>query len=245
MSGCVHALLPMPLSVSVKLVMPSRAEAIQQAADEAVHTLQVAVWAAMPFDEVRSRVRKVVQDASDGEVHAALSALEKAGRTYRRPQSEEEKLRDPDGWYGPGQTIAYDVQEVPDREGGLALNLVIEDRVAATARAARDALRDLEATFGMLREEVAEILRAALEDHMKRRLDKVRLARLRQLPGHDLRFAAVYVYRSADDILGGLAWYDVSAGEEGPDSVPDVVRNWLRSEVHRSLAAGRTIKQAS
>jgi len=223
----------------------TRAEVIKRVARDAVHTLPVTVWAAMSFEDVRTRVRQVVGDASDAEVSEALTELEDAGLAYRRPQTEEERRRDPDGWYGPGQTAAYEIRELADPDGGLILQLVVEDQVTGTARASCDMLHDMNAMLGMGSEEVTKLLRKALREHMIRELEKVTISQIHQIPDHELHFAASYVYRDFDNIQTGAVWYDVPTGHTGPDSVPAVVKNLLRTKVHGELAVGGGAKQAS
>ena len=45
-----------------------------------------------------------------------------------------------------------------------------------------------------------------------------------------------YVYRDFDTIYTGVVWYDVPTGTTGPESLAAVVRNKMRTEVHRHLS---------
>jgi hypothetical protein len=216
----------------------NRAEGIRSAALDAIHTLPVTVWAAMSFEDIRTRVRQVVGDASDDEVRGALSELEQEGLAYRRPQTDEERQRDADGWYGPGQTLAYEIREVPDPNGALVFQLLVENQVSGAASASTEVLNDMHTMLGMQRSDVASILRRALREHAMHELKKMKLGEIRQLPEHDLRFSASYVYRDFDDVQVGAVWYDVPTSRTGPDTVPAVVKNRLRTEVHKRLAVG-------
>ena len=106
-----------------------RAKVIQDAADAAVHTLPATVWSAMSFEDIRAHVRRSMPDTSDDDLRAALAELEGEGRAYPLPQSEPERQRDPDGWYGPGQIASYEIEELPELNGGLVLQLVVGKRV--------------------------------------------------------------------------------------------------------------------
>lgn len=77
----------------------SRQDNIRAEAKGAVASLPNTVWAAMSFEDIRARVRRVIADATDDEVRTALAELEEDGSVHRRPQTPGERERDPDGWY--------------------------------------------------------------------------------------------------------------------------------------------------
>lgn len=102
-----------------------RKKKVHTEARRAVATLPNAVWAAISFEDIRARVRRVVDDASDQEIRRALDDLVNEGVVYRRPQTPTERERDRDGWYGGINLAEHEVeatkladwleQEAPER----------------------------------------------------------------------------------------------------------------------------------
>lgn len=138
-------------------------------------------------------------------------------------------------------SLLYEIRERPDPEGGLVLELIVEGERIATARASHEVLLQMQETLGMERAAVDAELRTALREHLKRPLQKVlALSIPREVPPQSLRFISEYTYRDLDVLHAGVIWYDVPANATGPESVPEVVRNKMRSEVHKQLTAGTT-----
>ncbi|HEX8436927.1 hypothetical protein [Archangium sp.] len=141
-------------------------------------------------------------------------------------------------------SLSFDIREVPDPEGGLVLKLLVEGDSIATARASADVLAQMQERLGMDRTAVAAELRLALREHIKKRFQKVlTFSKPIEEPSRPLRFHSEYTYRDLDSVDAGLVWYDVRAGETGPESVPEVVRNKMRSEVHKHLTSSTTTTQ--
>jgi hypothetical protein len=121
--------------------------------------------------------------------------------------------------------------------GDIVLSLFVENERFGTARASADVLDQMQQQLKCKREDVEADLRKALADLANKELAKVTLGAVEEVPPR-LRFVARYVYRDHRDISEGLVWYDVAAGETGPEEVPSLVRNRLRYAVHEQLAAG-------
>jgi hypothetical protein len=131
-------------------------------------------------------------------------------------------------------SLHFEIREVPDPEGGLRFELVVEGTRTARARASHDVLHDMHVMLGLRREEVANELREALRAVLTSQLEKVSVSEPTEDPDHPLKFRSRYTYRDFDDVSTGVVWYDVPAGTTGPE-LPAIVRNKMRHEVHRKL----------
>jgi hypothetical protein len=131
--------------------------------------------------------------------------------------------------------IQYEIGEVPDPEGGLVLELRVEGERLATARASADVLAQMTADFGTARDGMRTFLEETLLRSLKQQLGKVEVSQPKAIPAGGLRFVSRYVYRDFDTIHTGVVWYDVPLSTTGPENLAAVVRNKMRSEVHRLL----------
>jgi hypothetical protein len=131
--------------------------------------------------------------------------------------------------------IQYDIREIPDPEGGLVLELWVEGARGSTARASADVLAQMAADFGTARDGMRAFLEETLVRNFKQQLGKVELSPPKAIPAGGLRFVSRYVYRDFDTIYTGVVWYDVPASTTGPEDLAAVVRNKMRTEVHRLL----------
>jgi hypothetical protein len=131
--------------------------------------------------------------------------------------------------------LQYEIREIPDREGGLAFELLVEGSRLGRASASVDILADMHAMLGMDREAVATTLRTALVDYLKHQLATVTVSEPVEDSQRKLRFASRFTLRQGDHVQAGVVWYDVTESTTGPDSLPAVVRNKMRHEVHRKL----------
>ena len=144
-------------------------------------------------------------------------------------------------------SLVYEIREQPkERVGeGLVLELFVEGERVAIARASRETLEQMSQLLGMQRVAVAAELEKSLRAHLKSRLQKVpHLSKPVEDPSTPLRFISHYTYRRDRDehdegvvLEEGVVCYDVSAGEVGPESVPEIVRSRMRTEVHKHLTA--------
>jgi hypothetical protein len=133
------------------------------------------------------------------------------------------------------QALQYEIHDVPDPEGGLVIDLVAEGARLARAAASADILGDMQTMLGMDRASVAAELRAALLEYLKNQLATVTVSDPVEDPARKLRFKSRFTLRSGHQIHTGVVWYDVTESTTGPESLPAVVRNKMRHEVHRKL----------
>jgi hypothetical protein len=131
--------------------------------------------------------------------------------------------------------IQYEIGEIPDPEGGLVLELRVEGKRLAAARASADVLAQIAADFETPRDGMRTFLEATLVRSLKQQLGKVEVSQPKAIPAGGLRFVSRYVYRDSDTIHTGVVWYDVPLSTTGPENLAVVVRNKMRSEVHRLL----------
>ena len=109
------------------------------------------------------------------------------------------------------------------------------------SEAAQDALK---AQLGLGDDEILTILRQALTDELRGKLGVVSVAPPRELPDHPLCFQSYYLYRANAQIELGWVWYDVNESSTGPDACPAIVRNHMRTQVHRALTSAGTAARA-
>ena len=133
------------------------------------------------------------------------------------------------------QALHYEIREVPDPVGGLIIELSAEGTHLARATASAETLADLQSMLGMDRASVAAELRDSLLAYLKNQLAMVTVSDPIEDPTRNLRFRSQYVWRSGDQIQTGVVWYDVTDSTTGPETLPAVVRNKMRQEVHRKL----------
>jgi hypothetical protein len=131
--------------------------------------------------------------------------------------------------------IQYEIREIPDPQGGLVLELRVEGERLATARASADVLAQMAADFGTARDGMHTFLEETLVRSLKQQLGKVEVSKPKAIPAGGLRFVSRYVYRDLDTIHTGVVWYDVPLSTTRPEVLAAVVRNKMRSEVHRLL----------
>jgi hypothetical protein len=130
--------------------------------------------------------------------------------------------------------VDYEIHNVPDHGGGHDLTLTVEGEVVARAHIAASTLADL-ASIGLDHEAVLATVQTALTNALKTQQQFVVLGPLKQDDTRSLIFSASYAYRLRDEVSVGAVRYDVATGVAGPDAVPAVVRNAMRSAVHQHL----------
>lgn len=126
-----------------------------------------------------------------------------------------------------------EIRELSGALEGMQYGLFIDNERRATAGIDGEALSELVRLVDTTREEIAEDLKKALRDLFRNELDKVQIKKLTRNRG--LNFVAEYIYRALDEVQVGLVEYNVASGVTGPDSVPTIVRNKMRSKVHAQL----------
>lgn len=126
-----------------------------------------------------------------------------------------------------------EIKELDHPDGGLRLGLFIEGERRATASAGFDELAAMRQHLDKDREAVKDDLSEALDAWFGGELDKVVISDLNQQD--ELYYVAEYTYRAFDKIRAGHVWYDVEAGETGPDETPAVVRNQMRAQLHQTM----------
>ena len=131
--------------------------------------------------------------------------------------------------------MGYEILEIPLGSGGIRLVLRVEGADIATASAEGDIIHDMGVLLGLQRDTIVEDLRAALLDVLRTQGQSVHVDSIVEDPTSPLRFNGRYTHRLRNDLQTGIVWYDVSASLTGPDTVPAVVRNKMRFEVHRQL----------
>lgn len=99
-------------------------------------------------------------------------------------------------------------------------------------------------TLGMETSEVTEHLKQALITALKSQEQDVEVTEVTEDSTRPLRFRGHYTHRFHGEIATGVVWYDLTSSTTGPDDVPAVVRNKLRSEVYRLLTSAGTAARA-
>lgn len=128
-----------------------------------------------------------------------------------------------------------EIRDISESEDQIRFGLFVENELFATAEVNEPVLTAMIQMLGKSRKEVAEDLIATLRDLFEKKLEKVQIRNLKETDR--LEFLAEYSYRTFDKIEHGYVEYNVRTGETGPDSVPTVVRNKMRSNVHNQLAS--------
>lgn len=132
-------------------------------------------------------------------------------------------------------SLGYEVREVLADDGGLELELWVEESRVARARASVAQLHDIEQFLGKTRDEIRNDLEQRLQDVLKTQGQFVDLSEPVESPESSLRFISRFVWRLYDELSTGLVWYDIGESVTGPESLPAVVRNKMRHEVLRKL----------
>jgi hypothetical protein len=138
-------------------------------------------------------------------------------------------------------TLPYEIRDVHDTDGGLHFDLHVEGKRIATEAIAGDVLDDMCHLTGETRESVAEAMQRDLLAYLEHQLATATLTTPQEDSQRPLRFQSKYTYKwwdvdqKVDKVIRGYVWYDVENAETGPESVPAIVRNKLRHEVHRLL----------
>lgn len=140
--------------------------------------------------------------------------------------------------------LHYEIREIPDPDGGLVFDLIVEGIRTARARASHAVLDDIRAVVGLERDDVAKELHDALRSVLTNQLEKVTVSEPTEDPNQPLKFRSRYTYKDLDEVSTGMVWYDVSAGITGPDELPAIIRNKLRHEVLRKLTRDGTEARA-
>jgi hypothetical protein len=133
------------------------------------------------------------------------------------------------------QALSSEIREVADPAGGIALELWAEGSRLARAAASKQILEQMRACLGLEPAQVAAELQAALVAYLRNQLATVEVSEPIEDPKKKLRFASKFTLRSGDLIEPGVVWYDVTESTTGPDSLPAIVKNKMRHEVHRKL----------
>jgi len=131
--------------------------------------------------------------------------------------------------------VGYEIRQASAPDGGVTLELFVEGEPVARAAASASVLDDMRTVLGHQRDAVVADLRKALLDVLKTQGQFVEILEPAEDPKKKLRFVSRYVYRLLDDVSTGVVWYDVTESATGPESVPAVVRNRMRQDVHRKL----------
>lgn len=132
-------------------------------------------------------------------------------------------------------------RESDSPDGGVVVALVMDGEIVATARATRAVLDDLRSHIGLERGDVVSELRHALLAALRTQGQFVKITHMRRDDAKPLRFVAAFEASLRDDIQTGVVWYDVAESRTWPDAVPAVVRNKMRTEVHRELTTEGSI----
>lgn len=132
-------------------------------------------------------------------------------------------------------TLHYEIQETKDDNHSLRLELVVEGTRVAHATADAAVLDSMNTELGLSREAVIKDLKHALLDALRSQHQIIKVSNIIEAPPQSLRFIGRFTHRLGNEITTGLVWYDVSTSETGPASLPAVVRNKMRFEVHRQL----------
>lgn len=133
--------------------------------------------------------------------------------------------------------VEYQIQDISRNDEGLTLALVVEGERLGTAHVNAHVLADMDVQLQMSRDNVRAVLQDALVRSLKGQLAKVEVTPPIAMPKDGLRYVSRYVYRDFTTIHAGVVWYDVPSSVTGPDGLAAVVRNKMRFEVHRLLAA--------
>lgn len=133
------------------------------------------------------------------------------------------------------QALSSEIREVAAPDGGIALELWAEGSRLARASASKPILEQMNAWLGLRPDQVAAELRGALVAFLTNQLATVAVSEPTEDPKQKLRFTSTFTLRSGDLIEPGVVWYDVTESTTGPDSLPAIVKNKMRHEVHRKL----------
>src|SRR5258708_37603601 len=125
------------------------------------------------------------------------------------------------------------VREVPDPDGGVALELWVEGSRLGRAAASADILADMRAMLHLDRNAVAAELRSALLEFLKNELDTVEISEPVEDPGKKLHFHSKFTLKTRDLIRPGVVWYDGTESTTRPEGLPAIARNKMRHEVHQ------------
>ncbi len=131
--------------------------------------------------------------------------------------------------------LQYDIREGQDPEGGIVLELWVDGACVSTATASANVLEQMAVDLGTAREDMRALLEEKLVENFKQQLAKVELTPPKAIPAGGLRFVSRYVYRDFGNVYAGVVWYDVPTGKTGPEDLSALVRNKMRTEVHRHL----------
>lgn len=131
--------------------------------------------------------------------------------------------------------VGYEIREIALESGGVRLVLRVEGTDIASASAEGDIVHDMGVLLGLQRDTIVEDLRAALLDVLRTQGQSVHVDSIVEEQGRPLRFNGRYTHRLRNELQTGIVWYDVNTSVTGPDTVPAVVRNKMRFEVHRQL----------
>lgn len=132
-------------------------------------------------------------------------------------------------------SLTYEIRPMPSPDGGVRMGIFVEGRMHATATAGADELAQLEAQLGVGRDQVVEDLKASLESYVRDEFERVSISDIHADPNRPLRYSARSRMLTGTEFVEGLVWYDVGTSMTGPDDLSPVVRNKMRSEVHRTL----------
>lgn len=92
----------------------------------------------------------------------------------------------------------------------------------------------------MDRKTVETELSGALTSLLRNQLESVSVSEPIEDPQQPLRFTSRYTQRIRDELHTGLVRYDVPSSTMGPDELPAIVKNHMRTEVHKKLTAHGT-----
>lgn len=135
--------------------------------------------------------------------------------------------------------LSISINEVPTTDGSIRAEATMGGRRIIAAAAGPEVLNQMTQQMGMDRESIVAKLQTALTDFISNHLETVTISPPIESPEGSLYFTSFYTLylRSNDEIQSGIVWYDLPKSMTGPEDLPAIVKNKIRSEVHKSLTA--------
>lgn len=135
------------------------------------------------------------------------------------------------------KSLGYELSESTTPDGGVVVELFVEGNLFARASASPTVLADMQCALGVDRGTVVADLREHLLNALKSHAQMVSIKGIVEDPKKRLRYEGRFSLQLGKEITPGHVWYDVTESTTGPASVPAVVRNKMRHEVHRRLTS--------
>lgn len=124
------------------------------------------------------------------------------------------------------------------------MELIVEGSVVARATVSGPIFAAIFASLGFDRAQVIAGVRGTLSQVLRTQGQFVNISDIAENPNRPLYFNGRYNYRLGEEVSTGLVWYNVTASETGPENVPAVVRNKMRTEVHRRLTTAGSVARS-